>query len=414
MRGSRTRVPPASTKADRDIGGLFALIGAAGAIFIPFFAVLLRTRGLTPDRIGLVLAVASFAGVVAAPIWSHVADGRLGTIQTLRASFVATAILALALVPTGGSLVAIAVIAGLLGAAQAPIAPLANALALTHLGPERETEFGRIRLWTSIGWAVAVVAAGAWFQHAGLTTLLQIFAAAIAICAGLTARFPTERPSHRRQRASRLGSIGEAFHAPRFALFLMGVFLMSVASSAAWSFVPLRIAARGGGPFLIGLSAGLAAVIEIPFFRASAPLTARFGLRTLYAMGAAVYVATMVAWSLTADPTVVAAVKALGGVGFGLIYGTVVVITGRLVPENLRNTGQTLAQTISMGIAPIIGSGLGGLVWVHLGPTMLFASAAACATLGTAVVWVALSDGVAGRSPPVPPVTARELPGPSM
>ena len=411
MRGSRTRLSPAPAGADRDIGSLFALIGAAGAIFIPFFAVLLRTRGLTADKIGLVLAIASFAGVVAAPVWSHVADGRLGTIRTLRASFVATTALALALMPTGGSLVAIAVIAGLIGSVQAPITPLANALALTHLGPDREIEFGRIRLWTSIGWAVAVVAAGAWFQHAGLTTLLPLFAAAIALCAGLTARFPTERPSHRRRRASRLGSVGEAFHAPRFALFLGGVFLMSVASSAAWSFVPLRIAARGGGPFLIGLSAGLAALIEIPFFRAGARLTARFGLRTLYAMGAAVYVATMVAWSLTADPTVVAAVKALGGIGFGMIYGAVVVITGRMVPDHLRNTGQTVVQTTSMGIAPIIGSGLGGLVWVHLGPTTLFASAAACATLGTAVVWVALSgDVVAGTSSPVPPDAA---PGPA-
>src|SRR5438067_1762699 len=147
MRGLRAT----ASDGDRRIAVLFAMIGAAGAIFIPFFAVLLRARGLRPDRIGLVLAASSLASVAAAPLWSHVADDRLGTIRTLRISFVASAGLALGLVPTGRAVAAIVVMAGLLGVAQAPISGLSNALALGHLGPSREIEYGRIRLWTSIG-----------------------------------------------------------------------------------------------------------------------------------------------------------------------------------------------------------------------------------------------------------------------
>ena len=369
---------------------LFTLIGAAGAIFIPFFAVLLHDRGLAADRIGLVLAALSLAGVIAAPAWSHVADDRLGTIASLRGSFVLSAAFALLLIPADGRLLALVVVAAVYGAAQAPITGLANALALAHLGPAREIEFGRIRLWTSIGWAVAVVAAGAWFQRAGLRSLLPAYAVGLVVCAASTMRFPAIGRVERPARISRLGSIGDVFRAPRFPSFLLGTFLVSVATAAAWSFVPLRIAARGGGPFLIGLSAGLAALIEIPCFLAGASLTARFGLRSLFVMGAGVYVATMVAWSLTGDPAIVATVKALGGIGFGLLYGAIVVITGRLVPDHLRNTGQTLAQTTSMGIAPIVGSGVGGLVWTRLGPTTLFASAAVCTAVGTAVVWAVL------------------------
>jgi len=32
--------------------------------------------------------------------------------------------------------------------------------------PERETEYGTIRLWASAGWAVTTIALGAWFEHA--------------------------------------------------------------------------------------------------------------------------------------------------------------------------------------------------------------------------------------------------------
>jgi PPP family 3-phenylpropionic acid transporter len=389
----------ASRRSDLDVVVLFALIGAAGAIFIPFFAVLLRDRGLAADRIGLVLAASSLGGVVAAPGWSHVADDRLGTIASLRGAFLLTAVFALLLIPAEASVVALVVVATFSGAAQAPITGLANALALTHLGPAREIEFGRIRLWTSIGWAIAVVAAGAWFQRAGLGVLLPLTAVGLVLCAGATFRFPATGPLERPARVSRLGSVGDVFRAPHFPSFLAGTFLVSVATAASWSFVPLRIAARGGGPFLIGLSAGLAALIEIPCFLAGATLTARFGLRRLYLMGAGVYVATMVAWTLTADPTTVATVKALGGIGFGLLYGAIVVITGRLVPAHLRNTGQTVAQTTSMGIAPIVGSGVGGLVWTYLGPTTLFAAAAVCAALGTAVVWATLAGAELAPGP---------------
>ncbi|MGZ4115254.1 MAG: MFS transporter, partial [Actinomycetota bacterium] len=74
----------AHTRTDADLRRLYCLFGAAGAAFIPFYALLLRDRGLSPDDIGLILAVTSLAGVVATPFWSHAADTRLGSAHTLQ------------------------------------------------------------------------------------------------------------------------------------------------------------------------------------------------------------------------------------------------------------------------------------------------------------------------------------------
>src|SRR5262249_14160862 len=160
----------------RSVRVLFAWGGATAAAILPFFVLLLRARGFAPAQIGLVVAVASLTGVAASPVWSHAADSRLGTTRALEIAAVASGLITLGLTRTGSNLAATVVIVAVLGVAQAPIAALADALALGHLGLEREHDYGSIRLWASIGWAVAVVAFGWLFQRSGFAPLLPVYA----------------------------------------------------------------------------------------------------------------------------------------------------------------------------------------------------------------------------------------------
>jgi PPP family 3-phenylpropionic acid transporter len=83
----------------------------------------------------------------------------------------------------------------------------------------------------------------------------------------------------------------------------------------------------------------------------------------------------------------VAAVRIAIGIGFGLTYVTLVVMTGTLVPPGLRNTGQTLLQVASWGLAPVVGSLVGGIVYQRLGATPLFLGSAVGIVVGMAIVW---------------------------
>ena len=172
--------------------------------------------------------------------------------------------------------------------------------------------------------------------------------------------------------------------------FLVGLLVLAIATSATDGFVPLRMLGVGGGPFLIGLAAGLAAVIEIPFFTASASLGRRFGMRNLFLAGVAISIVTLVGYALAESPAGVAVFRSLAGVWFGLKYGALVVLTDRLVPEHLRNTGQALMQTASWGLGPVLGPAIGGLVYVRYGPPTLFAGAAVVAAVAALVAWWAL------------------------
>jgi PPP family 3-phenylpropionic acid transporter len=376
---------------------LYGIVGVAGSAFIPFYVLVLRDRGLAADRIGLILAVTSLAGVVATPFWSHAADTRLGSVHTLRLACGVSCVAALALMTTGSSLLAIAGVAVTLGAAQGPQTAVTDALALTELGSARLTEYGAFRVWASVGWGIGAVGFGAVFALAGLRLVLPLYAVATASFALFVTRFPKARPE-REASGARFGAVGEALRSARMPVFLAGVLILATSTHAAWDFVPLRIVTGGGGPFLVGISSGVSAFVEIPFMLSTPRLVERIGLGRLFAAGAAVYVAASIAWALVSDPVAVTVVRIAIGIGFGLVYPILVVVTGRLVPARVRNSGQALMSICSFGLAPVIGGAVGGIVYEQIGPTTLFAASAVGVALGAVIVW-AIARSVDRRRP---------------
>ena len=258
--------------------------------------------------------------------------GEPGTVRTLQIAFVASGVLAIALDLTGSVFWAIAAAAAALAAAQAPQTPLTDALAVSILGP-RLNEYGAFRLWASVGWGVGAIVFGVLFQRVGLGPMLPLYAVGVIVSAWYMGRFHTRRPIP--QHASlALGAFGDALtHVARLPVYLLGVFVLGASTHAAWDFVPLRIAAGGKGPLLVGIAAGASAFIEIPFMRSSGSLLDRFGPRRVFVAGASVYAAASLAWAFVTSPLAVSAIRVGIGVGFGLTYVTLVVITGTLVPR---------------------------------------------------------------------------------
>jgi MFS transporter, PPP family, 3-phenylpropionic acid transporter len=371
---------------------LYALVWMVASGFLPFFVLWLNGRGFTPSEIGLILGATAVAAVAAAPFWSHAADRRWGTTRTLRRSLIAAAVSTLVLAATGSALVPVIGAVALLSTSTSAVTPLTDALAVATLGPDRLHTYGAFRLWASVGWGVGAIAFGAVFEVAGLAWLLPLYAAGLLACALYVGLFPRVRPAPVRTDA-RLGSFGDAIaHVPRLPLYLLGLLTFGASQHAAWDFVPLRIQSAGGGPFLVGVAAGVAAFVEIPFMRSSAALISRFGTRALFVAGGALYVAASLGWAAATAPAAVTAVRIAVGIGFGLTYVSIVVMTGRLVPEPLRNTGQTLAQMCTAGVAPMVGSLIGGWVYEHIGPPQMFIGTAAGLTVATAIVWIATKD----------------------
>jgi PPP family 3-phenylpropionic acid transporter len=394
--------PPSARSQGGILNRTYLVWGATTALYMPFISLVLRDRGFDPAQIGAILAAISLAALMTAAIWSDLADNRLGSRRSLQIAVVLAAAASGLLAVSGERFWIVLIVAASLGGCLIPSFGLLNAVALRHLGPNGLGGFGAIRLWTSLGFAVMAIAVGAVLQMAGVHWALPGFAIALLAYAATTRALPHGLPLEGEpiQRVqSRFGAAGVALHTvPGLRPFLLGLLLVFSASSAAQSFIPLRIATGNAGTFQVGLYGALAACVEIPVMRASVGWTRRYGLPVVYIAGVAAFAVQMLIVSLVTSPGVLTLLAAIRGFGFALSNVAVVQLVGRIVPDHLRNSGQVLLRcTESLGQA--LGLLIGGIVYAGLGASAFFIAAATMTLTGGGVIWILLATAEGLRCP---------------
>lgn len=399
MRTLRAQVRPSVA-----VQVLFVLFGFAIAAFFPFVALFLSDRGLPAGRIGVVIAAMALARVVAGPLWGHVADMSIGRRATLRIGSLGAAISAIGLffAEAYGAIVALGFVFAVFSATTGPNI---DAIALEHLGQERMGEYGRVRAWESLGYAMACLAIGFTLEATSPRWTMPIYALASLAVFVWSATLHRDRPVQGEDHG-RLGAVGAVFRAaPRFWGFLLTLLLVWTGFNAAWNFIALKIQFGGGGPLLVGVGAAVGGAVEVPVMRLSSRLGRVWGLRPVYTLGCAIYAVGFLLWGLIENPTVVSLLTVFEGMGFALLFTTGVIVVGRMLPSTLYSTGQSMAMTAGLGAAPILGAGIGGFVYDALGPVALYTGASLLALAGAGSAWVVLSTpSLARPEPDVPPV----------
>jgi PPP family 3-phenylpropionic acid transporter len=374
----------------RRVQVLFTLVGVAEASILPFLPIVLSDRGLSAAEIGVVLSVAALAGFISTPLWGHAGDGRLGAERTLVLAAIAAGAAAIPLVFVHNFL-ALTIVVVLITAARSAMASLTDAIALEHLGDDR-AQYGRVRLWLSLGWAISACVWGLVLQWGSLGWLpwiyvgcvLVVAVAAYSVGGGRAVREPTPAGTRRAMLIA-------------LAPFLLSLLLLFAAFNATFSFISLRIRELGGGLFVVGAATALQAVAEAPVMRITPRLNRVIGHRALYVVGSLFFIASFVAWAFLDDPLAIALVKLVAGVGFALVYVGSVLLVDDLVPPALRGTGQGLAKAVTFGLSPILGSLAGGAIYDYAGPRALFLACAGAALVAAMSVSVIAARGRAAR-----------------
>jgi PPP family 3-phenylpropionic acid transporter len=342
--------------------------------------------------------------ILAGPIWGHLADTTLGRRTTLQIGALGATAAALALFAVDTD-AAILILGFAFAAFYSTSGPNLDAIALEHLGRERMSEYGRIRAWESLSYAVSCLLIGLTLELTSPAWSMPILAAGALAVAGWATTLHRDRPAHL-EHHGRLGTVGAAFRAaPKLWQFLLALLLVWTGFNAAWNFIGLKIDQGGGGPLLVGVGAALGGLVEVPVMRRSSRLGREWGLRRVFVLGCAVYALGFLLWGLIENPTAVSLLTILEGVAFGLLFTTGVVVIGKMLPSSLYATGQSMWVAVSLGVAPILGAGIGGWVYESAGTVALYAGASVLAVSGAGVAWIALSDpALANPEPEVEPV----------
>ena len=357
------------SRAMRGLKWAFVLVGIADGTLLPYIPLYLFERGLGASWIGVVLAVTASASLLLGVAWAYLADRKFSPERMVVVASVAAAAAAL-LLPVAGRGASLAVVLVVLSLARSPFM-LLDPIALRRLRVTRRTDYARIRLRMSAGWAAAAIGSGALFQVTGLRLIPFVYAP-LSILVGLWV-WHAVKPSGGALPTGPAPAAARASLIPvALMTFLISCLLLGAALAATQNFLVLRINFLGGGALLIGAAAAFQAATEIPTMGYTHVLTKRLSHRALFAIGCGIYLVTFIAWAFVTDPLIAALLKLVVGVAFALTYVAAVMIASELAPSHLRATGQALMKSVLFGLAPVVGSVGGGLIYGELGPRTMF------------------------------------------
>src|SRR5688572_3688535 len=138
----------------------YAIWGAWLPLLWPFLA---GHRKFTPGQIGDMFAVGAIGAILAPFIAGQIADRYFSTEKFLGFSHLIGGLLIWQLSWLSGywQFLTFALLYSLI---YSPTLPLTNALAFHHL-PDRDRDFGKVRVWGTVGWIVVGITIGQWLLH---------------------------------------------------------------------------------------------------------------------------------------------------------------------------------------------------------------------------------------------------------
>lgn len=360
----------------------YALLG----LLMPYLPLYLQERGLAGPIIGALMGLLMGAKLVSPPLIGMWIDRRGDLLLPLRISLLVT-LLAWGLFMRARSGMTLALTFAAFSLAWNATLPTFETLTLNRLGPMRIGEYGRIRLWGSLGFIVAGVGGAAWLTGPG-ATIQRLPLAGLILALGMVACGLIQRPVRPALRSTAPQGWSALLRRPGVRGFLLSVFLLNLSHGPYYAFFTLYLEGMGYGRQTIGLLWALGVVAEIGLFCAMPGLFERFDRRRLLL---AALLLTVLRWmlisTLASHPMPLIAAQVLHLASFGLCHAVGMSYVHALFPGTLQGRGQALYSALGFGAGGIVGSALGGLLWSAGWRGGVFVLSALAAVLAAAVAW---------------------------
>ncbi len=366
----------------------YAIWGAWLPLLLPFLS---GHRNLENAQIGNIFAVGAVGAIIAPFIAGQIADRYFSTEKFLGISHILGGILVwqLAWIDTYWMFLAFSLVYSLI---YSPTLPLTNSLAFHHI-EDRDRDFGKVRVWGTVGWIVVGIAIGQWLLHRHTPVDATTAEVAAAQVSGMADAFrlsgvlgilmglycfslPKTPPSPGKQANATVEALGEVKRNPLLTLFLLAVpiscihqfyfvhtagFLgqLQTESERISEWVNKIFGVGGGGLMTIGQMCEIAVLASIPL------VAKRVSRKTLLATGIVAYglrmflfgyVETLSATLGVPEVLVLILGVALHGFCFGCFIFVAFMIVDEETTGDVRASAQSLFNLVIIGIGVIVGS----------------------------------------------------------
>lgn len=353
---------------------------AYAGLFGTYAPLWFQSLGYTTFAIGVLTSLQSATRLFSPYAWGWIADhtGRRERLLRIAAGAALLASTGFFVAADYAWIATVTVVLFVCTAGVIPISEASLALRVSSGGKLDVARYGRVRMWGSVGFIVAVTASGFALQAAGVGRFPWFASGLLGLLALAAWRLPaTLDMAPAPERAT--GALA-VLREPVVAWFFAGVFLTVLAHTSLYAFYSLYLASLGYDKGAIGLLWTVGVVVEVAWFFFQGRWIHRLSMHgwlLVAALASALRFAAIAAFSDSAAVLVVA--QCLHALTFAAQHSACIAVITRHFPGRLRGRGQALYTVLGYGASGVIGGVVGGALSETLGFAAVFWAASGVA-----------------------------------
>ncbi|WP_408007279.1 MFS transporter [Pseudalkalibacillus sp. A8] len=336
----------------------FFMFFGYGTLF-PLLSVYLKQEvQLTGTQIGAIMSVSPVVMIIAQPIWGIICDYTRKPRAVLIFTLAMSGLIALpfVLMESYISLIAISI---MLATFQSAIVPVSDSITLNYVMAKNK-EYGNLRLWGALGFAVAVYVMGNLAETLGLSLIFYCFAAALFICIIFVSAMPKE--SNPLKVDLRTGFV-TLFKLPKFVLFMLTTFCVFGPIQSNNFYFGLYIQEIGGTLAGVGIAFLLAAGSEAPFMKFSGNWIRKVGIEKILIAAALISALRWFYYFIEPSLMAVYATTIAQGFSIGLFIPAALQYVREIAPSDVKATAVALYSSMGNGLGSWFSTFLGGIIY---------------------------------------------------
>lgn len=384
--GAADEAPPRRTLLA--FGAVSFAYFAYSGLFLSYAPLWYQSLGYSTLAIGVLASVQSATRVASPYAWGWIAD------HTGRRERVLRVAVGLSLCCAFGFLIktdyawTMGVTAALF-VCTAGVIPISEA-ALAHLvsrgGALDAGRYGRVRVWGSVGFILAVSVSGFVLQRVGVDRFPVLLIALLALLFVAALRLPVIAEAAHAE--VDIGRALAVLKVPVVAWFFAGVFFTVLAHTSLYAFFSLYLDALGYSRTAVGLLWATGIVVEVVWFWFQGGWASRFSMHSwliVAAVASALRFAAVAAFG--SIPTLLVLSQGLHALTFAAQHTACIAVINRHFPGRLRGRGQALYTVLGYGIPGVLGGVAGGALIEAHGFASVFWAASGCGAVAALCSW---------------------------
>jgi len=356
----------------------FAVLGG----FMPYWGLYLKSQNFNEEAIGQLMAIGMLTRIFAPSFWGYLADTTGKRIELVRLGASMITIFWVGIFFVGHHFWLMAAVLFSYSFFQNAILAQFEAVTITHL-QERRADYGKIRLWGSLGFIATVAGLGVLFDWIAISWLPVTLLLCAFVAAVISFIIPTPplQPSHNLKKPL-LDTVKQS----KVWRFLVVHFLLQLSHAPYYSFFSVYLEEKGYSRTVIGFLWSLGVLAEVVAFTQTHRLLHKFSEYNLiqWCLFLAAIRWFAIAWAVDI-PSILWTVQLLHAFSFAVFHAAAMQFIFREFEPQQQGQGQAFYSAL-WGLGVAIGSWLTGMVWLSWGAGVIFSVAALCCVAAMLII----------------------------